>query len=142
MDATSNLALKLHDREHEAVRALGECIGYGRLIQLAHELWDETLGFEHSTMFELAGAEIILENDAKKPRTEAEVSAEFKKQLIALLKRWNAELEAKDHWTGYAECGQDVRMTVCIPGSYDAEHEQVRAWTEIDLGSYLHGDKQ
>ena len=33
-------------------------------------------------------------------------------ELAALLKKYNAEMEADDHYTGYPECGQDIRITV------------------------------
>jgi len=68
-------------------------------------------------------------------QTEDEVRTKFLAELKALLTKWNAELSAKDHWNGYAECGEDVRMTVDIPGIY-AESEVLRPYVEIDLGSY------
>lgn len=72
--------------------------------------------------------------------TAAEVKTQFTAELKALLDKWNAELEAEDHWTGYAECGQDVRMTVTIPSIYNEEiGERVRELTEIDLGRWLSG---
>lgn len=67
-------------------------------------------------------------------KTKAEVEAAFRAELTELLKRWNAELEAADHWQGYAECGEDVRMTVTIPGEWDKDGGTTREWTEIDLG--------
>lgn len=69
--------------------------------------------------------------------TKAEVKAQFMAELKALLHKWDADLDARDHYTGYAECGQDVRMTVTIPAVYDEEHELMREWTEIDLGSWV-----
>lgn len=36
---------------------------------------------------------------------------QFLKELRDLLGRYNVELTAEDHWTGYAECGEDVRIT-------------------------------
>lgn len=50
----------------------------------------------------------------------------FKKELADLLSKYNATIEAKDHYQGYAECGEDVRMTVYIGDSID-----------IDLGTYV-----
>ena len=66
-----------------------------------------------------------------------QVAAEFKAGLRALLDKFCAELTAKDHWRGYPECGEDVRMTVTVPAIYDADHNCLREFTEIDLGSYV-----
>ena len=73
-------------------------------------------------------------------QTSKEVEEQFKKELRDLLSKYGAgtEIEAKDHWMGYAECGEDVRMTVCIDGIYK-DGETVREYTEIDLGSYFGG---
>ena len=61
---------------------------------------------------------------------------EFLKELQALLKKYDAQIKADDHWTGYAECGQDVRMTV--------EFKDYRI-DDIDLGTWVdhqrHGGK-
>ncbi len=60
---------------------------------------------------------------------------QFISELKALLAKWDAEIVAEDHFIGYAECGEDVRMTVTIPSIYDKETgEWIREWTEIDLG--------
>lgn len=69
-------------------------------------------------------------------QTKEQVAKSFKAELQALLDKYGAELEAKDHWQGYAECGEDVRMAVTVPAIYDADHNCVREWTEIDLGSH------
>ncbi len=68
--------------------------------------------------------------------TKEQVAAAFRADLQALLDKYNAELEAKDHWQGYSECGEDVRMTVDIPAIYDSEYNCLREYTEIDLGAY------
>lgn len=70
-------------------------------------------------------------------QTKQEIEQAFKAELQALLDKYGAELEAKDHYQGWAECGEDVRMTVDIPGIWDKDGEPVREWTEIDLGSHL-----
>jgi len=36
----------------------------------------------------------------------------FINELKALLEKHNVSITADDHWTGYAECGQDIRITV------------------------------
>jgi len=58
--------------------------------------------------------------------------SDFIKELQDLLKKYNAEITAADHWTGYAECGQDVRMTV-----------EFNNWeiSDIDLGRYIDKEK-
>jgi hypothetical protein len=66
-----------------------------------------------------------------------QVAAEFKADLHTLLDKFCAELTAKDHWGGYPECGEDIRMTVTVPAIYDADHNCLREFTEIDLGSYV-----
>ena len=70
-------------------------------------------------------------------KTEAQVTTEFKAELQSLLNKYGAELDARDHWTGYAECGSDVRMEATVPAIYDADHNCVREWVCIDLGSVL-----
>ena len=70
-------------------------------------------------------------------QTKQQIELAFRAELQALLDKYGAELEAKDLYQGYAECGQDVRMTVDIPGAWDEDGDVVREWTEIDLGSHL-----
>ena len=70
--------------------------------------------------------------------TSEMVEARFMRDLQALLAKYGeAELSAEDHWTGYAECGSDVRMTVYIPGIYDESGDVVRECTEIDLHDFV-----
>lgn len=69
-------------------------------------------------------------------KTKEQVEQVFRVELQSLLDKYGAELEADDHWTGYAECGRDVRMTVTIPAIYN-EGETVREYTEIDLGQFV-----
>ena len=69
--------------------------------------------------------------------TTDEVTAQFKVELHALLKKWDAEVCADDHYQGYPECGEDVRMTVHIPAIYDGNGETIRPLTEVDLGRFV-----
>lgn len=70
----------------------------------------------------------------------SEVAAQFKKDLAALLAKYGegasfpVEIRAEDHYHGYPECGEDIRMTVTIPALYDKDGNPVREWAEIDLG--------
>ena len=68
-------------------------------------------------------------------QTKEQVERAFRAELQALLDRHDAELSARDHWEGYPECGEDVRMTVEVGALYDANHDCIREYTEIDLGT-------
>ena len=74
-------------------------------------------------------------------QTKADIETAFRAELMALLAKYDAELEAEDHWQGYSECGEDVRMTVTVPAIWDENHDMQREFTEIDLGSWLRADK-
>jgi hypothetical protein len=52
----------------------------------------------------------------------------FLVELRALLAKYDAEIRAEDHWEGYSECGEDVRMTV------EFKDYQMK---DIDLGSWV-----
>ena len=70
--------------------------------------------------------------------TKEQVEQEFRGELYALLRKWAATLEADDHFRGYAECGEDIRMTVTIPALYaDEQRTTEREYTKIDLGKYV-----
>ena len=70
--------------------------------------------------------------------TSEMVEARFMRDLQALLAKYGeAELSAEDHWTGYAECGQDIRMTVFIPATYDDDGDILKDSAEIDLGKFF-----
>jgi hypothetical protein len=70
--------------------------------------------------------------------TKEIVTALFLNDLKALLKKYNAEITCADHYQGYPECGEDVRMTVDIPSIYN-QGEIIREWTEIDLRHRVDG---
>jgi hypothetical protein len=72
-------------------------------------------------------------------KTACEIEREFTAELKALLAKYGAELEAEDHWMGYAECGEDVRMTVTIESKWDEHGEQQSEFVEIDLGTVVRG---
>jgi len=69
--------------------------------------------------------------------TKAQTEADFRAELTALLKRYDAEISAADHYPGWPECGEDIRMTVTIPGRYDADGRTLVEYTEFDLGRHL-----
>jgi len=66
----------------------------------------------------------------------SERTQQFKQELINLCRKYDCEIEARDHWTGYAECGQDVRITVEFNGDYSAEIP----FESLDLASYIDGN--
>ena len=71
-----------------------------------------------------------------------EISKQFIADLTALLKKYNnATIEAEDHFIGYAECGEDIRMTVSIDPVYK-DGECIQDGAEIDLGRYLDGEQR
>jgi|688.fasta_scaffold1480791_2 hypothetical protein len=70
--------------------------------------------------------------------TKEQVEIEFKAKLKALLREYDAEISASDHWLGYAECGEDVRITCMVGGIYK-DGVVVREYTEIDFGNYIDG---
>jgi len=69
------------------------------------------------------------------PLCKEAVERDFREELVALLVKYEAELEAEDHYPGYSECGQDVRMTVYVPAKYDEEGDLIREYCVIDLGT-------
>ena len=74
--------------------------------------------------------------------TRQQLTEQFTAELNALLAKYGAELSAEDHFMGYAECGEDVRMTVTIPAIYDPKtFAYIREWTEIDLGRNISPSK-
>lgn len=57
------------------------------------------------------------------PVNEEQRAEEFKEALRAFLSLYDrgtykVEIEAEDHYSGYPECGQDIRMQVYLPGLY------------------------
>jgi len=69
--------------------------------------------------------------------TKEQITKEFTAELQALLNKWNAELDASDHYQGWPECGEDIRMIVTIPGSWDKDGNTTQEWTEVDLGNSM-----
>ena len=67
-------------------------------------------------------------------KTKQQVEREFREALQRLVDEYSAELEAMDHWEGYPECGQDVRMTAYIPAIYAEDRSCIQEFCAIDLG--------
>lgn len=70
-----------------------------------------------------------------------EVAVQFKAELRELLKKWDAFIEADDHYRGYPECGRDIRIEVIIPSEWnDSTQELVREYTIIDFGENIEAE--
>ncbi len=74
--------------------------------------------------------------------TSAQVEAEFRADLNALLKKYSvdsyeADITIDNHFRGNAGCGEDIRAEVSIPSIYDETGNTVREWTTINLGQYV-----
>jgi len=75
--------------------------------------------------------------------TKKQVEKEFRAELQDILNKWGAEISAEDHFTGYSECGEDIRMTVTIPNIYDKDTcDTIREYAEINLGRYMDAEKK
>lgn len=73
--------------------------------------------------------------------TSKQIEQKFRAELQDLLDKYQAIMEAEDHYKGYAECGEDIRITVDIATLYDDDGNIIREGAEIDLGSYQrHGE--
>lgn len=71
------------------------------------------------------------------PMTEEEAVAAFKAELAALLARWRATISAADHWRGYSECGEDVRMTASVEFMHP---DGCPRFLDVDLGRDVEGE--
>ena len=72
-------------------------------------------------------------------KTKTKVKADFLTDLNDLLLKYGAEITAEDHWQGYPECGEDIRITVDISGMYDIDGNVSSEDVSIDLGRYVTG---
>ena len=62
---------------------------------------------------------------------------QFEKELKALLKKYNTEIEIEDTSVGYAISNT---MKVYIPAIWDKEGDCIAESAEINLGSWYDGD--
>lgn len=62
--------------------------------------------------------------------TEKQFLTEFKE----FLKKWGVELSTEDHYSGYSECGKDIRMNAYSYTKYDNQGNIIREKIDIDLG--------
>lgn len=74
-------------------------------------------------------------------KTKDQVTADFKQDLAALLKKysrddWPAEIGLGEKCTSWSS---DYWVEVCIPSLYDEDYNTTREYTEINLGkSFFH----
>jgi hypothetical protein len=73
------------------------------------------------------------------PADAASIETAFKAELAALLAKYDATLEAEDHYPGYPEDDEDIRMTVSVPSRYTPDGDRTRESVEIDLGESFDG---
>lgn len=67
-----------------------------------------------------------------------ERAMQFEKELKALLKKWNTEIEMEEIGRSYLGC--EYSMKVYIPAICNEENGCIAESAEIDLGSYYDGD--
>jgi hypothetical protein len=68
--------------------------------------------------------------------TEAEVTQEFMAEFDQLLKKYDATISCKDHYSGWAGCGSDIRMEITIPTLYNKNGQIIKSGADIELGQY------
>jgi hypothetical protein len=73
--------------------------------------------------------------------TAEEVQKAFTAELQELLDTWGAELRADDHYPGWPECGEDIRVEITIPAIYDGNGRTEREWCCFDVGRYMSAKK-
>jgi len=64
----------------------------------------------------------------------------FKAELAALCRKYHCEISAEDHYQGYAECGEDIRMTVEFDS--DSTVDPYVPYEDLDLGKYFDGKEK
>lgn len=75
------------------------------------------------------------EEEQKQQLTDA-----FLSELRELMKRHGVtEIIADDHWTGYPECGQDIRITATIDSIWEGT-DLKRPYIEINLGKGFYAE--
>lgn len=70
-------------------------------------------------------------------KTSKEIEKEFKADLSALLKKYNAVIEAEDAYQGYSECGEDIQISVWIDPVYETDGNTVSESSYFKLGRYV-----
>ena len=66
---------------------------------------------------------------------------QFKKELIALCRKFNVtEIEARDEYPGYAECGEDIHITIEFKGDYTVDPPI--PYETLDLGGFFNTEEE
>lgn len=71
------------------------------------------------------------------PEVKQKRADEFITKLRALLVEFDARLTAEDHYPGYAECGEDIRITVEMQGNYDEAKGDCKPWVAVNVGKWV-----
>lgn len=138
----SDMSAYLSSSEADEVRYLNRVVNAGRTREGKENL-NGVFVEEHWPEFEPTWDAIQARVTGTQPaqrmnmQTADQITQAFKAELQALLDKYGAELSARDTWQGYPECGEDVRMLVDVPAIYDSDHNCLREYTEIDLGSWV-----
>jgi len=72
-------------------------------------------------------------------KTAKEIEQEFRADLKLLIKKYDAEIEASDHYTGYSECGEDIRVMVSTQAVY-VDNECVQECADFNIGTWITAD--
>jgi len=73
-------------------------------------------------------------------KRKKQIEDEFKAEFQALVDKYKAEIQIKDFFDGYAECGEDIKCIVMIDGAWTKEGDCISEYCEFDLGAYhIHG---
>lgn len=62
---------------------------------------------------------------------------QFMAEFAALCRKYCCAITAEDHYSGYPECGKDVRMTIEFEDDYTADPPV--PYEQIDLGRWFDG---
>lgn len=66
-----------------------------------------------------------------------DLEAEFRKDFQNLLDKYGAEIEVRDDYSGYPECGQELVMEVYIPAIWGENYgELIQKDYIFNLGTY------
>jgi len=58
--------------------------------------------------------------------TADEIKLKFIEDFKALIQKYDADLEIEDHFSGYAECGRNMRLDIDFPSKYDKDGNMIQ----------------
>jgi len=71
------------------------------------------------------------------PNPIPEALKNFETELRALLQKHRCTLTVDNHWTGYPECGQDLRLTADIDTRWDENGDLISLGGTLNLGTHV-----